>query len=78
MKKVGLGMIILSIIIFVTGISMKMKQRAAIEMIGGADGPSSIYIAGRVPDRLGIIGIICGILLLGAGIYLIFRKNRNK
>ena len=78
MKKFGLGMIVLSIIIFITGISMKMKQRAAIGMIGGADGPTSIYIAGRGPDGLGIIGIICGILLLGAGIYLIFRKNRNK
>ena len=78
MKKFGLGMIVLSIIIFITGISMKMKQRAAIGMIGGADGPTSVYIAGGVPDGLGIIGIICGILLLGAGIYLIFRKNRNK
>ena len=78
MKKFGLGMIALSIIIFITGVSMKIKQRAAIGIIGGADGPTSVFIAGKVPEGLGIMGILCGILLLGAGLYLIFRKNRNK
>ena len=78
MKKLGLGMIALSIIIFIAGISMKIKQRAAIGIIGGADGPTSVFIAGKVPEGLGIMGILCGILLLGAGLYLIFRKNRNK
>lgn len=78
MKKFGLGMIALSIIIFITDVSMKIKQRAAIGIIGGADGPTSVFIAGKVPEGLGIMGILCGILLLGAGLYLIFRKNRNK
>jgi Na+-transporting methylmalonyl-CoA/oxaloacetate decarboxylase beta subunit len=78
MKKFGLGMIALSIIIFITGVSMKIKQRAAIGIIGGADRPTSVFIAGKVPEGLGIMGILCGILLLGAGLYLIFRKNRNK
>ena len=78
MKKFGLGMIALSIIIFITGVSMKIKQRAAIGIIGGADGPTSVFIAGKVPEGLGIMGILCGILLLGAGLCLIFRKNRNK
>lgn len=78
MKKFGLGMIALSIIIFITGVSMKIKQRASIGIIGGADGPTSVFIAGKVPEGLGIMGSLFGILLLGAGVYLIFRKNRNK
>ena len=57
---------------------VKIKQRATIGIIGDADGPTSVFIAGKVPEGLGIMGIIYGILLLGAGLYLILRKNRNK
>ena len=57
---------------------VKIKQRASIGIIGGADGPTSVFIAGKVPEGLGIMGILCDILLLGVGLYLIFRKNRNK
>ena len=57
---------------------VKIKQRASIEIIGGADGPTSVFIAGKVPEGLGIMGILCDILFLGVGLYLIFRKNRNK
>ena len=78
MKKFGAGMIALSIIIFITGVNMKINQRVSVGIIGGADGPTSVFIAGKVPEGLGIMGILCGILLLGIGLYLIFRKNRNK
>jgi oxaloacetate decarboxylase beta subunit len=78
MKKFGAGMIALSIIIFITGINMKINQRVSVGIIGGADGPTSVFVAGKVPEGLGIMGIFCGILLLGVGLYLIFRKNRNK
>ena len=71
-------MIVLSIIIFVTGINIKINQRISVGIIGGADGPTSVFIAGKVPEGLGIMGILCGILLLGVGLYLVFRKNRNK
>lgn len=57
---------------------VKIKQRASIGIIGGADGPTSVFIAGKVPEGLGIMGILCDILFLGVGLYLIFRKNRNK
>jgi oxaloacetate decarboxylase beta subunit len=78
MKKFGAGIIALSIIIFITGVNMKINQRVSVGIIGGADGPTSIFVAGKVPEGLGIMGIFCGILLLGVGLYLIFRKNRNK
>lgn len=78
MKKFGAGIVALSIIVFISGLIMKTKQRAAIGIIGGADGPTSVFIAGKVPEGLGITGILCGMLLLTVGLYLIFRKNRNK
>ena len=78
MKKFGAGIVALSIIVFISGLIMKTKQRAAIGIIGGADGPTSVFVAGKVPEGLGIMGILCGMLLLTVGLYLILRKNRNK
>ena len=78
MKKFGVGIVALSIIVFISGLIMKTKQRAAIGIIGSADGPTSVFVAGKVPEGLGIMGILCGMLLLTVGLYLIFRKNRNK
>ena len=71
-------MIVLSIIIFVTGINIKINQRISVGIIGGADGPTSVFIAGKVPEGLGIMGILCGILLLGVGLCVVRMKNRNK
>ena len=57
---------------------VKIKQRATIGIIGDADGLPSVFVASKVPEGLGILGILCGILLIGVGLYLIFGKNRNK
>ena len=48
------------------GIWMQHKKRStSISIIGGADGPTSIYIAGKID---GTSLLIPGILLLAAGI----------
>lgn len=75
MKKLGVGAIIVGIMISMIGIGMKIKERAAIGIIGGADGPTSIFIAGRLGSGLGILGMILGIVLLIIGVLLIFRKK---
>lgn len=75
MKKLGIGTIITGIIISIMGIIMKIKSYASISIIGGADGPTSILIAGKIPGSIGIIGMILGVLLLVIGVYFIFRKK---
>lgn len=75
MKKFGIGVIIISIIISIIGLGMKIKQRAAIGIIGGADGPTSVIVAGRIGSGLGLMVMALGILLLIIGIYFIFRKK---
>mgnify|MGYP003292923574 CR=1 FL=1 len=75
MKKLGIGVLIVGIIISIIGVSMKIKERAAIGIIGGADGPTSVFIAGRMGSGLGVLGMIFGLLLLGIGAFLIFRKK---
>lgn len=47
-------------------------ERSSIGIIGGADGPTAVFIAGNIglPRLLGIPGI-CGLLCMAAGIALI-------
>ena len=75
MKKLGIGTIIIGIIISIMGITMRIKRCASISIIGGADGPTSIFIAGRIPSSIGIIGMVLGLLLFVLGVYFIFRKK---
>lgn len=43
---------------FIPGISLTMKQMASIAIIGGADGPTSIFITGKLaPELLGAITV---------------------
>lgn len=75
MKKLGISIIIIGIIISIMGITMKIKKYASFGIIGGADGPTSIFIAGKIPGSIGIIGMVFGLLLFVLGVYFIFRKK---
>lgn len=46
-------------------------------VIGGADGPTSIFIAGKVGGASAAVGMIIGVVLLAAGIFMIVRKKRK-
>ena len=50
----------LGILIAAIGIHMKSKAAVAVSIIGGADGPTSIFLAGKIGD-----GFIWGTILLG-------------
>lgn len=75
-KRVGMIISIIGIILAVGGITYKVKKSmsAAISfsIIGKADGPTSIFLAGKVGDGIplavAVIGII--LLLIGIGIYV--------
>lgn len=58
MKK-GIGIIscIIGILLAVIGVVMKVKGTMAASVIGGADGPTSVFVAGRGME-------ICLMLLL--------------
>ena len=75
--------IILSVIGIITAvISLIFKVRGhmsvakSVSIIGGADGPTSIFIAGKIGDTSILIGIIAGIVLLIVGIFIYARKNK--
>ena len=67
---------ILGIILTGFGISAKIKGAASIGIIGGADGPTAIFVAGKVGDGFSLGIILLGILLILLGI-LVYRKMKK-
>lgn len=76
MRKI-LGIILMVIGIATTIVStiLKVKGQMSMSVIGGADGPTSIFIAGKVGSTSAIRGIIVGIVLFAVGILVITKKN---
>lgn len=63
-KCLGIIAGILGIVLAVIGIVLKQKENAAVSVIGGADGPTSIYIAGKLNGDNFVFLIVIGIILL--------------
>lgn len=77
MKKViGIIIGIIGVIIAGFGISMKQKEAMAISIIGGADGPTSVFLAGKVGAIPITITIIVGVVLLVLGVVLFLKKKK--
>ena len=76
-KAITVIIAVLGILLAVIGIHWKTKAAVAISIIGGADGPTSVFIAGKVGDGLILGTIIVGIILAGIG-FLIYRKISKK
>lgn len=78
MKKIiGVIIVIIGIILVAFGINAKVKGAAAISIIGGADGPTSVFIAGKVGAGFALGTILIGAVLTVAGI-AIYRKLKKK
>lgn len=58
------------------GISTKIKGAASVGIIGGADGPTAIFVAGKVGDGFSLGIILLGIILVIIGV-LIYRKIKK-
>ena len=76
-KAITIIIAVLGIILAAIGIHWKTKAAVAISIIGGADGPTSVFIAGKVGDGLILGTIIVGIILAGIG-FLVYRKISKK
>ena len=73
-KRLGIIAGILGIVLAVIGIVL--KENTAVSVIGGADGPTSIFIAGKLNGDNFIFMIVVGIILLIlAGVIFYKRKH---
>ena len=74
MRKIA-GIILTVIGIVIAAISLifirngQMSLARSVAIIGGADGPTSIFVAGKIGDFSAMTGMIAGIVLLAAGIF---------
>ncbi|MBO4910609.1 MAG: Trp biosynthesis-associated membrane protein [Lachnospiraceae bacterium] len=80
MKKVG--RIILGILVAIAGVlwiavTLYTTKPHSYTIIGGADGPTSIFLAGKYGAGTIITAVIGGLVLAVAGILLIVKKGKN-
>ena len=59
-------------------IHTKIKESAAISIIGGADGPTAIFLAGKVNHDFSIAAIIVGIVLVLIALLLVFFTKHRR
>ena len=79
MKKLSvlLGIFAVFIGTVVVAITLLTRRAHSISIIGGADGPTSVFLAGKVNPLSLIIGLGIGCLVLAVGAALII-KNRKE
>ncbi len=76
MKKVlGIGSCIVGSLLVVFGGLMRMKENTAVSIIGGADGPTSVFVAGKLNGELAIISILIGIMAVAMGVRLYLKRK---
>lgn len=78
MKKLIAALLgIAGIFCMVLGGIPQLKQGASISVIGRADGPTSIFLAGRVGDKYSIGLIIAGAAAILTAIVLFLKKRKQ-
>lgn len=75
-KRIACIISILGIILTAIGIALNQNAKTTVSVIGGADGPTSVFIAGKLNSDIFILLFGIGIvILLLAGICLYKRKQ---
>ena len=78
-KAIGITLSVIGIIMAAISLVFKINEQISVtksvSVIGGADGPTSIFVAGKIGGTPAIIGIIVGIVLFAIGIFIFARKK---
>lgn len=78
-KAIGITLSVIGIIMAAISLVFKVNDQKSVaksvSVIGGADGPTSIFVAGKIGGTPAITGIIVGIVLLAIGIFIFARKK---
>ena len=76
-KTLAIIVAVMGILLATIGIHWKSKAAVAISIIGGADGPTSIFLAGKIGDGMILGTILIGIALLVVGVMIYKKIKRN-
>ena len=78
-KAIGITLSVIGIIMAAINLVFKVNEQMSVaksvSVIGGADGPTSIFVAGKIGGTPAITGIIVGIVLLAIGIFIFAGKK---
>lgn len=78
MKKIISAIaVLLGLILLQIGIRWKLRNAASIAIIGGADGPTAIFVAGKIGNgmEVGAIGLGVVLIVVGVLIYKVIKKK---
>lgn len=78
-KKWILGTAIAAGVLYAIAVIMSWKQKAAmaVSIIGGADGPTSVFLAGKIPSGRNIAAAAAGVVLLLLIVWLIWKMRKK-
>lgn len=74
-KAIPVILIIAGCIVLFIGFLPEAKVASSVAIIGGADGPTSIFIAGKIGGNI-IRDAIIGIALVGIGIFGLIKLKK--
>ena len=66
---------VISALLLYFGITAKLNEQKAIAIIGGADGPTSIFIAGKIGYGSILTVIVVGVIII-AGIIVMIKRRK--
>lgn len=76
-KKTGIiAVTVIGVLALIYGITVKRRGAAAISIIGGADGPTSVFLAGKIGHGYSLGFIIFGVIVLLITLILLFRSRK--
>lgn len=66
-------------VLLIVGIALKIKRHTSISIIGGADGPTSIFVVGKINcDGLALPLIAAAVLLLLACVWFAKKERGDR
>lgn len=78
MKKTGIVSVAAGAVIATVSTVLKLMENRSISIIGGADGPTSVFVAGKLgsgSEYSEYVGIAAGMLLVIAGAVMLYKTN---
>lgn len=78
MKKTGIVSIAAGAVIAAASTVLKLMENRSVSIIGGADGPTSVFVAGKLgsgSEYTEYVGVAAGILLVIAGAVMLCKAN---
>ena len=76
MKKIfGIASCMIGMLLVISGAVMKLKGQTAVTVIGSADGPTSVFVAGKLNGDFSVMLIVFGIVLLAIAALIYWKRK---